>query len=334
MSRDLDIHDVERDFAEACRAAGLVLPGPPILDGRFHRVPVDGSTSARRNGAYRGHTDGVPAGYIQNHKTGQIVRWVYQRALDQLSPAERAAQQTTWAQQQAQRKAEQERLYADRARVLAAEFECLPPASPHHPYLLRKGIDLRPAVLAQLSEDLTGALVVPVRDIDGRLWSGQAIQPDGFKDYAPGGRIAGGMFDFGPPDIHGAGDQPPVIVAEGFATAATLDVLALGHVIAAFQANNLAAVALAWRQRFPHRQIVIAGDNDRFTRDHKGQLKNAGLLYARDAAAHVAGAWLVPSFSHPKSRGTDWNDLMREEGTAIVLRQWGWLIGGTSMDGA
>jgi len=322
MSRDLDLHGVERDFAAACRAAGLVLTGPPILDGRFHRVPVDGSTSTRRNGAYRGHTDGVPAGYIQNHKTGQIVRWVYQRAQEQLSAAERATQQAKWAQQQAQRKADQGRLYADRARVLAAEFESLPPASPLHPYLLRKGLDLRRAVLAQLREDLSGALVVPVRDIDGRLWSGQAIQSDGFKDYAPGGRIAGGMFDFGPPDIRGAGDHLPVIVAEGFATAATLDALALGHVIAAFQANNLAAAALAWRQRFPHRQIVIAGDNDRFTRDPKGQLKNPGLLYARAAAEGIAGAWLVPSFSHPKSRGTDWNDLHREEGYASMLRQW------------
>jgi putative DNA primase/helicase len=45
----------EASFATALRAAGLVLEGAPLMDGKLHRVPVEGARGGARSGAYAGH---------------------------------------------------------------------------------------------------------------------------------------------------------------------------------------------------------------------------------------------------------------------------------------
>ena len=72
--------DPRQEFAEALRDAGLVLDGEPIMDGQFHRVPVEGAKRGARDGAYVGHIGGSDAGdrahgYCKNHKTGEERRW-------------------------------------------------------------------------------------------------------------------------------------------------------------------------------------------------------------------------------------------------------------------
>ena len=63
------------EFADKLKDMGLVLDGPPVMDGEMHRVPVEGGSPGSRDGAYVGHLDGRPAGYIQNHKTGVSDVW-------------------------------------------------------------------------------------------------------------------------------------------------------------------------------------------------------------------------------------------------------------------
>ena len=67
--------DPAEQFAEAIREAGLQLDGLPEMDGQLHRVPVQGDKGTERSGAYRGHMEGRPAGFIQNHKTGLKQNW-------------------------------------------------------------------------------------------------------------------------------------------------------------------------------------------------------------------------------------------------------------------
>ena len=45
------------------------------MDAELHRVPVEGNKGRDRSGAYKGHLDGRPAGFIQNHKTGVRQKW-------------------------------------------------------------------------------------------------------------------------------------------------------------------------------------------------------------------------------------------------------------------
>ena len=63
--------DVRAEFAEALHRAGLRPKGIPIMDGRKHRVVVEGDRSGRKSGTYIGHLDERPAGYIHNFKTGE-----------------------------------------------------------------------------------------------------------------------------------------------------------------------------------------------------------------------------------------------------------------------
>src|SRR5690606_32079137 len=48
----------EQSFADAIRAAGLKLDGLPIMDGKIHRVAVDGDRGGERSGSYAGHLEG------------------------------------------------------------------------------------------------------------------------------------------------------------------------------------------------------------------------------------------------------------------------------------
>jgi Protein of unknown function (DUF3987)/Toprim domain len=151
-----------------------------------------------------------------------------------------------------------------------------------------------------------GALVVPVRDATGGLYSLEFINADGNKRFLPGGRKSGGYFSIGRP----AG---VVVVAEGFATGASI-YEATGHATAvAFDKGNLCAVASALRAKFPDARIIIAADDDYQTAG------NPGIAGALKAAAEVGGFVAVPDFGADRQDGAkDFNDMMALRGTDAV----------------
>ncbi|MGZ8916464.1 MAG: zincin-like metallopeptidase domain-containing protein, partial [Methylobacter sp.] len=64
------------EFAEALQTAGCVVTGQhPIMDGKKHRIETVGDKAGERAGFYVGHLDGHPAGYIQNNRTGEVLKW-------------------------------------------------------------------------------------------------------------------------------------------------------------------------------------------------------------------------------------------------------------------
>jgi len=152
-----------------------------------------------------------------------------------------------------------------------------------------------------------------VRDVDGKLWTVQHIGAGGLKLFHEDGRVEGGHYAIG--DI----DRPvPLLIAEGYATAATVHELTGLPAIAAFNAGNLGAVAQIYRERYPDRPIYIAGDNDH--RREAEDKPNVGREKAEQAAASIGGFTLLPSFSE-LDVGSDWNDLARGEGVDVARRQ-------------
>lgn len=292
--------DPRAEFAQALREAGLQLEGAPQMDGRMHRVVVDGDHGRERSGAYVGHLDGKPAGFIQNFRTGLRSDWKATGQARALGAQDRARMAAEAAQKRQERAVGRERQYERTAQEVDTIWTAATPVAAH-PYLAEKRVASH-----GLRQGEDGRLLVPVQDADGRLWSLQHIDADGTKQFHKEGRVEGGHFVIG--EVNRPG---PLLIAEGYATAATVHELTGMPAIVAFNAGNLALVARTWRALFPERTICIAGDNDH-RREAEGK-PNVGREKAEAAAAAIGGFALLPHLAADDS-GSDWNDLARSEG--------------------
>ena len=148
------------------------------------------------------------------------------------------------------------------------------PASHDHPYLIKKQV--QPHGIKQMK----GSLLVPVRSGSGDLAGLQFIDRSGGKKFLSGTAVSGSYYAIGPHP------SDVLLLAEGFATAATL-FEATGHpCVVAFFAGNLKPVALALRGKYPKVNILICADAD-----------PVGRAAAIEAATAVNGSWIEPDFS-------------------------------------
>ena len=130
--------EVQAEFADALHRAGLRPKGAPIMDGKKHRVPVEGDRRGRLSGTYIGHLDEFPAGYIHNFKTGEEIRWKAAREYPALAPAERERMRARVAAEQAARESARHRREMSVSRIALAVWNRARPVHTH-PYLTRKG---------------------------------------------------------------------------------------------------------------------------------------------------------------------------------------------------
>lgn len=119
-----------------------------------------------------------------------------------------------------------------------------------------------------------GTLLVPMRDAAGELHSLQRIAPappaDGApeKRFLPGGRKSG-LFH-----LIGQAEGAAVLLAEGYATAASLHQATGRPAAVGFDAVNLVHVAKALRERWPALPLLVCADDDGDTEARTG--KNPG----------------------------------------------------------
>ena len=237
MSAGVEVQDAAREFGDVLRQAGLLLEGLPEMDDRLHRVKADGDSGRERSGAYVGHLDGWPAGYVQNFRAGLRRNWKYSKGGIELSVRERRQLQAETKQRQEAREAERQRLHERTAKrlyrmVRARGFRA---AQADHPYLVAKWLTAWPRPLM----DRNGNLVILAYDIDGRLWSMQRIAPDGGKRFLHDGRINGlhhAMRARGWKYLDG---RQPLVIVEGWATGETIVRLTGATVVVAFSSWNL-----------------------------------------------------------------------------------------------
>lgn len=297
-NQPLSYGEIVDQFRAAMRAAGLETDATIEADGKLHRFRVAGDRRDQRNGWYVLHADGLPAGEFGCWKRGLSETW-HANIGRELSEAEREANRARLEAIRRDREAEALRMRAE-ARKKAAKLweEANPKPSAKHPYLVKKQV--RGYGIRQLRD----ALLIPVRDADGALHGLQFIQPDGSKRFTSGMAKAGHYHAIGKPDA-------VLLIAEGYATAATLRE-ATGHAVAvAFDTGNLRPVALALRAKFPAVRIVIAADNDHRTDG------NPGMVKAAEAAQAVGGIVIAPEFAADDA-GTDWNDYAATHGLPAV----------------
>lgn len=293
------------EFTEALHRAGLRPRGPIRMDGQRHYSEVEGSRSKR--GFYVAHPDGIPAGTIINHKTGERIDWTASRAPAAASPEDRARQSAQVAADRTARLAERQRGESQAARKAEAALRQSKPATSSHPYLARKGVQAH-----GLRQDRRGNLLVPMRDLNGKVWGVQTIAPDGGKLFAKGGRKQGTFALLGRP-----GADSPLVFAEGVATAASVREATSLAMIVVFDAGNLHNVVKAFHEREPGRRIVIMADNDHHLPRKPVPQPNVGVEKAKVAAEATGGVVLLPPFASTDA-GTDWNDFVAQHGKAAA----------------
>jgi putative DNA primase/helicase len=176
-------------------------------------------------------------------------------------------------------------------------------------YLVRKGVQ---GFGVRYGAD--GWLLVPLRDADGKLWNVQRIAPvkpakGTDKFLGKGGRKTGLWHVLG--DMAGAA---VVLVAEGYATAASLHMATGWPVVVAFDAGNLMHVAKALQSQHAGALVVVCGDDDTATQARTG--RNPGRDKAEAVARAVGGVVVFP-VELPEG-GKDFNDMHQACGLEAV----------------
>ena len=183
------------------------------------------------------------------------------------------------------------------------------------PYLVRKGVQ---AHGVRFLPD--GTLLVPMRNAAGELHNVQRIAPVRPADGGPEKRFLRDGRKSGLWHLIGATEGAPVLLlAEGYATAATLHEATGRPVAVAFDAGNLPHVAKALRELLPAVLLLVCGDDDADTEARTG--RNPGrdkATQAARAAATAAGAAGVVFPEGLPEGGSDFNDLAAHAGAAAV----------------
>lgn len=301
-------------FMRAAEDAGLVFEGLPIADGKWHRAAVDSDMRGKMSGSYVVSAS-VRYGFIQNFKEPhRSISWHQEpRESDQNRTFNAAA----WNKMHADLELAEIEAKFKVADFAAQRVSALNFASDRHPYLRRKQVGPH-GLLAD-----GGSLVMPLRDINGKVWSAQTIYSSGDKINMKGGRKSGCFYLVGDDrDIvmPGVLDEhiARIAIAEGFATAASIHEATGLPVAVAVDSGNLVPVATLLREKYPAARIVVCGDDDRFakcgvawsnSRYIKGaEVLNAGRVKANEAAMSVGGVAVFPAFHIDDWVSTDFND--------------------------
>lgn len=313
-SERLDYADISaclEDFRAFILASyGLDLLGGLRADGEFHGVATMEDKHGAKPFRYCVHLDDPQNVFFTDLKRGIQGTW-YPEGREPLAPAEREQRRREFEVRRVQREAEIQVRHTQAAERARALWRRSLPASPGHPYLVRKGVGVHgvrylPVWERRVYDDagafervrVEGVLLVPMRDESGMLWNVQAIFPEPCpalgrdKDFPPGGRKKG--------LLHWIGQRTETVCfAEGYATGASIHEATGYRAVVCFDAGNLPAVAEIVRGLMPTARIVVCADNDE--PDKNG--RRAGQQKAEEAAALVDGfVALAPV------EGADFND--------------------------
>lgn len=154
-------------------------------------------------------------------------------------------------------------------------------------------------------------LLIPVRDVDGKLWGIESVYPDNKKMFMSGQKVNECFHVIGGE----IGDD--VYLCEGFATGASIYQATGVPTVVAFYATNLAPVVKVLKMAHPLLHIAVCGDDDRFKGDNVGRAKGV------KAAELAMGESIFPVFASDEGQPTDFNDLHAREGLDAVKKQLG-----------
>ncbi|MCR6580379.1 DUF5710 domain-containing protein [Campylobacter insulaenigrae] len=324
-----DMSLVIQSFKKSLEDEGLIIDNLPIMDGKIHRVKTTDDKGRELSGAYIGHIDEYPAGFIQNFKTGVKKNWkmqVEKNYNSNLKSSQKLHNQIK--KDQELREKEILALQEKTALKLEDEYNNAKWANSEHPYLKKKGFNEN----FYLKQDKMGSLLIPLKDENEKLWSLQRIFPNGDKiigviktqeekdqgvEYLA--KKQGCFHIIGAKTLH---NLKEFYLCEGFATGATLYKALNKPIIMAIDAGNLESVVKKLNTLYPDKNITIFADND-VKKELKG-LENTGKKTALEIKEKYSNIDVIlPNFTQEQSSQgmSDFNDLMLLKGLDEVKKQ-------------
>ncbi len=325
---DIDEQAIIDQVLEHMRKEGAYPSGNVSLnaDGELHRYTIEGDSLNTKNGAYRIHTDGVPAWYFRDWKRGIEAKGTFNP--QELSGTDKVAYTRRLNDKEylsnvnrlrAEREKGEEQRKREATKKASELYDQAKPATLEHDYIKRK----RLTHIKDFRLGEKGELLIPLHSASSprEFLSLQQIYANGGKYFFKDTSLLGACYEFIPEKV----DDRLILIAEGIATAETLYRLTgeKYRVVCALNCNGLERVSKEIKKRFPRAEILIGADNDVKTYAKTG--RNPGRSCAEWAVTcGNAKGILLPSFL-PHQDGSDWNDYEELNGTdkarAEVLRQ-------------
>ncbi len=163
-----------------------------------------------------------------------------------------------------------------------------------HPYAEKKDLDTIGL------KKYKGYLLVPAYNAAGKMSSIQTIDKDGKKKFLQGCTMSGCWYTI-------TGDDT-IVVAEGWATAKSIQMATGYTVIVAFSSSGFMKIPPLLRKKYPQARIILAPDND----ESQDAVKKATQA-ARKSGCEI----IVPEVSD----GSDFDDVRQAAGLDEVSRQ-------------
>ena len=359
---NLSITPVDQ-FREALASKGISPPKTIIDDGKLHHFSSSGRPGDDK-GWYVFHDGDIPTGAFGDFRQFGTKSFPWTADIGRAwTPAEKSNYHKKQAVLRTERKigTEQRRIEAKTkaAQILGAST----PSDDTHPYLVKKGVGAHGIALLDdpllsinyskktnkpflkitskngaaqfgIGIELEGQseeavyrawksiLVVPMLDESGEVQSLQFISKNGDKKFLFGGKMQGCYFPIGTM-------QKPetILIAEGYATAATIHEVTGLPVIVAYNAGNLLPVAESIRAQYPAASIILCADDDWKTVLPNGTPFNTGIVKAEKAAQAIGGKIVAPVFGNSRpDKATDFNDMAALAGkdavTSFFINHW------------
>lgn len=226
-----------------------------------------------------------------------------------MSAEDKAAIRAVRKKQQEDREAFEARRKAKLNKWLGEIYKGLRVAKSHE-YLDKKGVQAHGLKLRVKGNEL----IAPVYGPDGKINSLQRIK-SGWKGFVRGSSPRGGYCSL----AKKGDDLNVILIAEGFASGATIRECTGIPTIVAFSSGNLSSVGKIIKDKYPSSRIVFCADNDVGKKKSNGTEFNPGLEAAQQAAVAMGGATVIwPEFEENDVDATDFNDAARLYGNDYV----------------
>jgi len=345
------------DLISALQDEGLSVGsmGDLILDGSFHRIGVEEKSGVGADGWYRGserEEDGFLGCTFGNHTRDTGDKGLYwegntdgsvaskEDQTREVTPEERERRAVVFQEKKELEEKKKAELHEFTSGESVQVFEKATPADADNPYLKKKQ-----ALTHDLRVDWRGTLLIPLSDVDGKLWSLQRIWEQENKEtnkmefQKRVGIIPTKKQRAMGVEYRSRKDELFYVVGAGHEKLSSLDVLLIGEglttcdafyqstkipTIMAIDAGNMMKVARVLQAKYPNKEIVIIADNDERNILRGKSKVNKGIKVANEIVAELGVKTIIPEISQLDiaAGDSDWNDIFVRHGGDKVAEQY------------